>query len=416
MKKIKLSLICLFFICFAHAQEKKRCASSENNRILRTFKGSEEQFRKITSSLKIDEDKLIKIPVVIHVIHNNTDNVIGGLENGNISDLQIQSQIKVLNEDYRRKTGSKGFNNNPVGVDMRIEFFLATKDPQGKPSTGITRTFNSKENFDVFDDNTLLSSIAYWDSEKYLNIWVTSLKDNYLGFGEFPTGEFNGLEIEEISEKIDGIMIDHTVFGNRTGTASKGVYSYGRTLTHEVGHWLGLLHIWGDEFCGDDYCKDTPAQEKGNLTTNCNLKYSFCSGEKTLNMSENFLDYSPDSCMSVFTIDQSRRVRAILELSKRRKRLISNSEFNLPIVKSLTIAMLENPSSAQETSFQLLTKEYEDIDLVVFDAIGREIDRYFFKDSPSRIVSLPHKKYGKGIFFINAASASGKDSKRLIIP
>ncbi len=416
MIKKTLKIFLLFLALGLHAQDKKRCASSENNRISRTLKFNEEQFRKIRSSLIIDEEKLIRIPVVVHVIHNVSGNPTSSGPSANISDQQIQSQIKVLNDDYRRKTGSRGFNTNPVGVDMRIEFYLATRDPQGKPSTGITRTFNSQELFDVFDDNALLSSIAYWDSEKYLNIWVTSLKDNYLGLAEFPTGEFNGLELDEISPKIDGIMIDHTVFGNRTGTATTGIYSYGRTLTHEVGHWLGLLHIWGDEFCGDDYCSDTPPQERGNLSTSCNLKYSFCNGNKTLNMSENFMDYSPDSCMSVFTVEQSRRVRAILELSKRRKRLITNAEFNLPVVSKLTLIMLENPSKVAETSFQLLTKEYEDIEVAVYDALGREMDRYFFKDSPSRIVTIANNKYGKGIFFVKAWSNSGADTKRLIIP
>jgi Pregnancy-associated plasma protein-A len=415
MTKIISSILFAFIFTFSFAQDRKRCASSEKNRISRTLNYSQEQNRKILSNLEIDEDKLIKIPVVIHIIHNNSNGTIGGANNNNISDFQIQSQIRVLNEDYRKKAGSRGFNSNQVGADMKIEFYLATKDPNGKPSTGITRTFNSKQNFNVFEDNVLLSNLSYWDSEKYLNIWVTSLAEDYLGFAEFPTADFNGLEIDEIPSNIDGIMIDHTVFGSRTGTATTGSYSYGRTLTHEIGHWLGLIHIWGDEFCGEDFCSDTPAQERGNLTTNCNPKYSFCTGERTLNMSENFLDYTPDSCMSVFTIEQSRRVRAILELSKRRKRLITNSEFNLPEVQKLEVRMLENPSANNEISFQLLTKTFENIEVVIYDILGRKLDQYIFEDSPSRIVTLQKKQYGKGIFFIKAFSPSGTEIKRLII-
>jgi Pregnancy-associated plasma protein-A len=415
MTKIIYSFLLLTMYNFCLAQERKRCASSENSRISRTLNYSNEQNRKILSTISIDEDKLLKIPVVVHVIHNNSNGTIGGANNGNISDFQIQTQIKVLNEDYRKKAGTRGFNSNQVGVDMRIEFYLATKDPNGKPSTGITRNFNSKELFDVFDDNLLLSNISYWDSEKYLNIWVTSLADDYLGFAEFPTGDFNGLELDEIPAKLDGIMIDHSVFGSRTGTATTGTYSYGRTLTHEIGHWFGLIHIWGDEFCGEDFCSDTPAQEKGNLSTNCSPKYSFCSGTRTLNMSENFLDYTPDSCMNVFTIEQSRRVRAVIELSKRRKRLITNSEFNLPEVAKIEIRMLENPASTDEISFQLLTKTYENMEVIIYDILGRKIDNFIFEDSPSRIVTLQKKSFGLGIYYIRAISDSGSDTKRLIL-
>lgn len=369
--------------------------------------------------LKLDSkslavDNLIKIPVVIHVIHNNSAGKIGGDGNSNISDEQIFSQIRVLNEDYRRKAGTLGFNNSPVGVDMNIEFILADKDPDGKPSLGINRVYNSKANYDVFDENTLLSSLSYWDSNRYLNIWVTTLRDDFLGYAEFPIGEYDGLELEEIDEKVDGVMIDHRAFGSQIGTSKGGVYTYGRTLTHEIGHWLGLIHIWGDEYCGDDFCSDTPPTENGNLSIRCTPKYSNCKGTRTLNMIENFMDYTADSCMNIFTVGQKSRVRAILEISKRRKRLITNAEFNLPQVDKLIVKVLENPSSTDYLQFQILLNAFSNFNFEIFDSSGRQILSESYQDSPSRLIQIPKASLGKGIYSLRVKSGEELVYKRLI--
>ncbi|MBK9936096.1 MAG: zinc metalloprotease [Cytophagaceae bacterium] len=312
MKKLIFNLI-VFGLMISHdvfsQNIMKKCAIPENRseRILqqnRKLQDKIDEFLLKTDFSGRKEEKVIKIPVVIHVIHNNLAGIIGGKDNGNISDEQIYSQIKVLNEDYRKLANTPGFNSSPVGADMMIEFFLAKTDPTGKPTTGINRVYNSKKEFDVFNDNYLLSNLSYWDSAKYLNIWVTTLADNYLGYAEFPGGNFDGLELEDIDAEIDGAIIDHHAFGRQIGTANDGVYTYGRTLTHEIGHWFGLIHTWGDEYCGTDYCEDTPPAERGNLGIKCNAIFSECKGTRTQNMIENFMDYTADSCMNIFTSDQ----------------------------------------------------------------------------------------------------------------
>lgn len=418
MKKPILSLF-LTVIAVFNLNAQKKCAVGQfaEGKLSKPHASSKVRLQDLYQKFETKSfyvDNLIRIPVVVHIVHNNAAGKIGGENNGNISDEQVFSQIKVLNEDYRRKIATPGFNNSPVGADMNIEFYLAEKDPDGKPSLGINRVYSSKASFDVFDDNFLLSNLSYWDSNRFLNIWVTTLGDDFLGYAEFPSGEYDGLELEEIDEKIDGVMIDHKAFGRQVGTSVSGVYTYGRTLTHEIGHWLGLIHTWGDEYCGDDFCQDTPPTENGNLTIRCTPKYSNCRGTRTLNMIENYMDYTADSCMNIFTGDQKVRVRAVLEISKRRKRLITNSEFNLPQTEKLIVKVLENPSSTDFLQFQILLDSFKNFNYELFDASGRQITSAAFEDSPSRLIQIPKANLGKGIFNLRVKSGEEIVYKRLV--
>lgn len=337
------------------------------------------------SKLRV-QDEVIRIPTVIHVIHNNANNVVGGTGNRNISDEQVFSQMKVLNDDFRKKLNTRGYNTNPFGADMQIEFFLAQTDPEGRPSSGINRIYSSQQSFDVFRDLDLLSSLSYWNSDKYLNVWVTNLSGTYLGYGEFPGAEIDGLELTDPPSQTDGVFIDFEVFGNQTGTAVNGIYTYGRTLTHEIGHWLGLLHTWGDERCGDDYCADTPPTEREYDGDICIDVFSRCNGVRTRNMIENYMDYSPDTCMNIFTADQKARTRAVLELSKSRRRLVLNSQFLLPYNQEADFKVIGNPGNKAEMAFQILLPDFQDFTLTFYDFLGREVYSKVFDDYPSTVV------------------------------
>jgi hypothetical protein len=191
--------------------------------------------------LRTDEsENTIIIPVVIHVIHNTRSGYIGGPNNGNISPEQILSQIEVLNEDYRRKEGTNGFNTDPVGTDVNIEFHLATLDPSGNPTTGIIRVFNEQASFDINTDDQKLKAISYWPSNRYLNIWVTTLKNKYLGYAQFPdVNNVPGLSPIGGLEKTDGVVINHTNFGRGTGTVTSKVYGDGRSSLAGSAAYLG---------------------------------------------------------------------------------------------------------------------------------------------------------------------------------
>lgn len=360
--------------------------------------------------------QVINIPVVVHIIHSNRSGQIGGPDNGNISDEQVFSQIKVLNNDFRRLVNTPGFNQNPVGADMEINFYLATKDENGLPSSGIRRVFNSKKTFDVFGDNLLLSSLSYWDSNRYLNVWVTTLTDNYIGFAEFPTADnVEGLDVAETDERTDGVIIDHTVFGNQSGTATGGVYTYGRTVTHEIGHWLGLIHIWGDSFCGSDYVADTPTAEGSNSSLECKPVFSNCNGIRTQNMIENYLDYTPDSCMNIFTQGQKARVRTVFEVSRRRNRLFNTSVLNFEKVDFPSLSILGNPGSGQDLKIQVLLPGFQDFQLKVYNLTGQEIYTKNYRDFPGIIVPASKLVNEAGIYFVQLTTNGQTLTKRIAV-
>lgn len=417
-QQIKVLVFCLVSLT-SYAQRKCGVGEVVSPELSKRYKDLQtfiENRKDISSKTRKITNELIKIPVVVHIIHNRLDNVIGGEGNSNITDEQVYSQIKVLNNDFRKKIGTLGYNTNQVGADMEVEFYLATIDPDGNPTTGINRVYSAKAAFDILGERNVLSNLSYWDSNRYLNIWVTTIADNYIGYGEFPTGEFDGLDLTETSELTDGVFIDHEVFGFKTGTANQGIYQYGRTLTHEVGHWFGLIHTWGDSYCGDDYCADTPPTENSNSSSNCRNKFSTCKGVRTQNMIENYMDYTPDSCMNVFTVNQKERMRQILEISKRRARIVKFAENTLPFVENAELKILSNPSSVDELKFQLLLPTFQDFSLSVFSQTGALINSRNFIDYPSTIISCKDLKiYTAGSYLIQFKTKNTVITKRFIV-
>jgi hypothetical protein len=355
---------------------------------------------------------IIRIPVVVHVIHNQ---IYGLFIGSNISDEQIYSQIKVLNEDYRKKEGTLGFNANPLGADVEIEFFLASIDPSGNPSSGIKRIYSPKTSFNIVNDNDrqTMSNLSYWDSNKYLNIWVAPLSSGYIGYGEFPYSEsVEGLDLDS-DESLDGVFIDYTVFGRKIGTNKSGLYSFGRTVTHEIGHWMGLYHTWGDQRCGTDYVADTPVTTTSNSSAFCRDVFSTCTGTRTRNMIENYMDYSPDSCMNIFTQGQKQRMRAALDLSKRRKRVLNYAKFQLPPSTTLQVNF-ENPLPISSSQFQVLLPDFQDFNLVIRDVFGREVYNQSYIDLPSTIITLSKGNITPGVYILSVTSKQQVVQKKLV--
>ncbi len=321
MKKFTLSLMCLFFVVASFAQQKRNCLSMENLEYRKNLDPSlqhkMDQIEVHTQKRILDKQNyqgkvdgnIITIPVVVHVIYSNT--------NENISDAQIQSQIDVLNEDFRR-TNSDADNKWSQAADTQIEFALATVDPNGNTTTGITRKSSSTTAWGTNDamKRSSQGGVDPWDSSEYLNMWVCNIGSGLLGYAQFPGG----------SAATDGVVMGPNYFGSSdkgSGFYLSSPFDKGRTTTHEVGHFLNLRHIWGDGACGvDDFVTDTPSSDAANY--GCASTHTSCG---SLDMVENYMDYSDDSCMNLFTAGQTTRMRTVLEAGGSRRALALSDKF-----------------------------------------------------------------------------------------
>ena len=393
---------------------KQKLFQSEVTRQILLEKSSQSQ-RKSAETAR----ELIEIPVVVHVITDSDLRTLGGVNNSNISDAQIRAQIRILNEDFSNATNTRGFNLN--GIDTKLRFKLATTDPDQKPTSGIVRVRTTRTGFVPFNDGIALAQLSGWSSERYLNIWVCRFNgQSILGVGQYPVGtNIQGLETETGDAITDGVLVDFRYFGQSADIRSR-LYKYGRTTTHEIGHWLGLLHTWGDEFCGDDYCADTPTCEDSNNTsdTTCRDVFSTCrAGIRTRNMTENYMDYTPDRCMNRFTADQTDRIWKVLDLSPRRSRLIKYlRNLNIPKTDGLTIDLSSNPVTAAEFDLKVQFKaDFQDFEILIFNQAGRLCYNQNVKQSPSSITTIPTGSLPPGLYFLKVITSSESASKRLFI-
>jgi hypothetical protein len=306
-KTITLSLLSFLFALVTFAQE-RNCASMESleyRKQLDSKLESRMQAIEDYTKVKVQEfeqlegqhnkivGNIITIPVVVHVLYRNSTE--------NISVAQIQSQLDVLNEDFRR-TNPDADNVWSQAADTQIEFCLSTVDPNGNTTTGITRKSTTRRDWGTNDamKSTSTGGINPWNTSEYLNMWVVPqmLRSNggtILGYAQFPGG----------AASTDGVVMGYNYFG-RIGAVS-APFDGGRTTTHEVGHFLNLRHIWGDSNCGNDFVSDTPTHQTSNA--GCPAGRTSCG---SVDMYQNYMDYSNDVCMNLFTTGQKNRMRAVL--------------------------------------------------------------------------------------------------------
>lgn len=248
---------------------------------------------------------VVTIPVVVHVVWR--------FPSENISDDQILSQITVLNQDFRKlnvNLNSAPPEFLPLAADCELEFCLAKIDPAGQPTNGITRT-QTNQSFigsltsasgEFVIKHTTLGGHDAWDESKYLNIWIGSLSAGLFGYATFPDSAPAGE---------DGVVVGPKYFGTIGLAAGSTPQQLGRTTTHEIGHYFNLHHIWGDgnNSCNDDDgVADTPVQK--NEFYGCPSHPQMSCGNKALFI--DFMDYTDDACMRMFTEGQKTRMHAAL--------------------------------------------------------------------------------------------------------
>ncbi len=322
MKKIILATISfLFSFSFVFAQQKE-CGTMEHleylktqdpkleNKMLQNEQALQNWIKTHATSKLGKKTTIITIPVVVHVVYSNPTE--------NISTAQVLSQIAILNKDYRRLNADTSTTPSvfaAVAADCEIEFCLATKDPNGNSTSGITRTATTQTSFTCGTFNgvswsndivkyTSSGGIDAWNTSQYLNIWVCDI-NGFNGYAQLPGGPASS----------DGVVVDYTRFGN-IGTAAGNSFII-RTATHEIGHWLNLSHIWGNNIletsnCGNDSCNDTPTESSS--TYGCPTfpfnAYSACNSGANGEMFMNYMDYT--DCRNMFTQDQKTRMIAAI--------------------------------------------------------------------------------------------------------
>jgi hypothetical protein len=293
----------------------------------------EEQTQDFVAHYNEDSDRaLVTIPVVFHIVYNGTVS--------NVSDAQIMSQLQVLNQDFRRLNSD--VTNTPTvftASDPNIEFCLATVDPSGNPTSGITRTSTTVASWSTNDyvKYGVRGGKDAWDRDKYLNVWVCVMSGGILGYAQFPGG----------AAATDGVVIDYRYFGT-IGTAT-APFNKGRTATHEVGHWLNLRHIWGDANCGSDLVNDTPTHNTSNYGCPTYPHLSTCTGAP-VEMTMNYMDYTDDACMYMFSPGQSTRMQALFAAGGARASLLTSNGCSTPTPVLCGVPVLGTTTAITQTA------------------------------------------------------------------
>lgn len=379
-------------------------------------------------ALNAKSNSLYTIPVVVHVVHNTP--------NQNVHDSVIFDQIRVLNEDYNRlnaDTVNMRSDFDIVKGSPKIEFVLAQIDEFGNPTTGITRTATATTTFGSFavlggdfSDLEKVKSTANggqdpWDQSRYLNIWVCNMAIDFFGqeipailgyatppnnLPNWPPGSANGLS--------DGVVIQYQAFGSNNPVpldAGGGpIEVLGRTPSHEVGHYLGLRHIWGDGDCtAQDGIDDTPnadAESQQDCDPNKNSCVDNIQGIDLPDMIENYMDYSAESCQNSFTEGQVSLMHGVLEGP--RYDLVHGNPASVLEQTTIAWTIAPNPSEGifKITSDELISEVH------VYSIEGTWIRTEIVQNETT---ILDMSEYASGVYVVSIVSANASANKRVIV-
>lgn len=373
-----------------------------------------------------NQDSLLRLPVVVHVLYENNDE--------NISDDIIKSQIDVLNEDYKRlnaDTIETRTQFDTLAGRANFEFFLATTDPNGNPTNGITRTSTTVSSFldqsalvnpsgDPMDKMKSPSSggVSAWPSDRYINIWVCDISINgqvqLLGYASPPNNLPNWPGEPPTAPQNDGLVIHYELFG-RDAVVNFGsqVAFLGRVTTHEMGHFLGLRHIWGDGPCSDDDGIDDTPFSDSDAQNVCDHNKNSCvdSPYDFHDMIENYMDYSNPSCQNIFTKGQMGLIHGVL--ANQRVDLPEQTTSSSKPINPMSFNIYPNPSK-EVLNVKIEKAENQSI-LQLLDVTGKIIWKKELNSNDLETFQLSTIKFARGVYFLQHLTESKLNNTKKVV-
>jgi hypothetical protein len=386
-------------------QAQKGCTStiyrqerlSQDIQLKERYQQIEQHAEQLISSRGQGMEEIIRIPVVIHILYHSASE--------KMTDAQVMSQIAALNTCFRR-TNADTINTpsyfKPFAADTRIEFQLATSDPKRRSTTGIIRKYTPITQWQADDKMKYASEMGDdgWDPNSYLNIWVCSL-DRVAGYASVPGDD----------PKKDGIVIGFGAFGT---IATMNGFEMGKTAVHEVGHWLNLKHVWGDDYCGDDGVADTPKQAGYNVECPGTVTVT-CGNGPYGDMYMNYMDLTNDRCMNLFTLGQKARMRSLFSAGGARYAMLFSKGLSMPLIQEIPLPEAD-PSWLHPQLFPNPATRTMTLDLS-YDSrwVGKTIYLRSFSGQTvstviitSKIQQLDISKLAPGVYFLAAKKDDGE--------
>jgi hypothetical protein len=417
IKKLQFALLLICSGMYAQTEKRPTCATMEHLAYLKQQDPQlETEMQQYNAQLQewivANQERLnrtrevVTIPIVFHVLYNTTAE--------NLTDDQVKSQLDAMNADFM------GTNADAAGIpaafksvagNPQIQFCLAQRDPTGKATTGIIHKSTTKTSFSDTGDPAKFSSKGgddAWDTKKYFNFWICDLGSSLIGYAEFPTGT---------ATTTFGVVSNYKY----TGTIGAAVpFDKGRIGAHEGGHCFNLFHIWGDANCGDDAVSDTPTQKAE--TSGCpTFPRVTCNNSPNGDMFMNFMDYTDDVCLAMFTKGQTARMVAVVNTVPYNALKTSNGCVP-PVNTGINILAAENdltiypnPSNGVVTiAFTPMDRSTHSIEIQ--NVLGQVLYKEEVTDLNGQYSrSIDVQVFGKGIYTVHLRNKTGETAKKIIV-